>query len=108
MKAIERLLESILAACEVAQTTNGRGWWSQYISEIPQLLAELEKQPEPTSDAVEILCKRYGTSLAKIALDLEAKNEELKERIEFAVDYLPESPNKALGFLEPALKEQGE
>lgn len=46
---------------------------------IKQLQAELEK-PEPTSDAVKILCKRYGTSLAKIAIDLEVENERLKER----------------------------
>ncbi len=36
---------------------------------------------------------------------LQAKNKELKERIEFAIEYLPMSPNKALGFLEPALLE---
>jgi len=46
--------------------------------------AELEKpkQPEPTSDAVKILCKRYGTSLAEIAIDLETKNERRKEGFE--------------------------
>ncbi len=29
---------------------------------------------------------------------------ELKERIEFAVDYLPECPDKALAFLTPVVK----
>ena len=35
---------------------------------------------------------------------LQAEIKRLKERIEFAVDYLPESPNKAIAFLTPALK----
>ena len=35
---------------------------------------------------------------------LNEENKRLKERIEFAVDYLPESPNKAIAFLTPALK----
>ncbi len=35
---------------------------------------------------------------------LQAENKELKERIEFAVEYLPESPDKALRFLKPVLK----
>ena len=35
---------------------------------------------------------------------LEAVNGRLLERIKFAVDYLPDSPDKALAFLKPALK----
>ncbi len=36
--------------------------------------------------------------------ELEAEIKRLKERIKFAVDYLPDSPNKAIAFLTPALK----
>ena len=35
---------------------------------------------------------------------LAARSKELKERIEFAVEYLPESPHRALGFLKPVLE----
>ncbi len=39
--------------------------------------------------------------LFTMLVDLQAENEELKERIELAVDYLPECPDKAKSFLEP-------
>jgi len=35
---------------------------------------------------------------------LQAENKELLERIEMAADYLPECPDKAKGFLTPALQ----
>ena len=53
-------------------------------------------------------CCRYqkGTTVKTSSFkQLQAENKELKERIEFAIEYLPMSPNKALGFLEPALQE---
>ncbi len=37
---------------------------------------------------------------------LQAENKLLRERIETAVEYLPECPDKALSFLKPALQEK--
>ena len=37
---------------------------------------------------------------------LQAENKDLKERIELAVYYLPESPDKALSFLKPATEKK--
>lgn len=37
--------------------------------------------------------------LAKAYARLTKENARLKERIEMAIDYLPESPQKAMGFL---------
>ena len=42
--------------------------------------------------------------LNQINSELAKKVKRLEERIELAVDYLPESPNKAIAFLTPALK----
>lgn len=39
---------------------------------------------------------------------LQAENEDLKERIKFAVGYLPECPDKAKSFLIPVLKNKEE
>jgi len=54
------------------------------------------------------LNKAERESLKLIAKEwdkLQAENKELLERIEFAVDYLPECPDKAKSFLITALKE---
>ena len=50
------------------------------------------------------ICGKSDT-ITKIE-QLQAENKELLERIELAVDYLPECPDKAKSFLEPAMKEK--
>ena len=59
------------------------------------IMSEVEGEPSQNEGA--------GDTAIRIIKQLEAENKELKERIEFAVDYLPESPNKARAFLSPAL-----
>ncbi len=76
-------------------------WAEEYLhaynqlSEINKIVAENKKKDK--------LIFAYESVRAPIN-PLLAANKELKERIEFAVEYLPESPDKALRFLEPALK----
>jgi len=81
MKAIELLKDIRAYAKEFKYTLKPKQKFEpdMIIEGCNQALAELAERPEPTSDAVKILCKRYGTSLAKIALDLEAENKRLKK-----------------------------
>ena len=46
----------------------------------------------------------YCSTLLNEIEKLQAKNKKLRERIEFAVDYLPECPDKAKSFLVTASK----
>jgi len=77
MKAIELLKDIRAYAKEFKYTLKPKQKFEpdMIIEGCNQALAELAERPEPTSDAVKILCKRYGTSLAKT----EAENKRLKK-----------------------------
>ena len=66
-------------------------------------IKQLETKLENSKQYAGGLENAQGFLDRKIA-DLEAEIKRLKERIEFALDYLPESPNKAIAFLTPAFK----
>lgn len=110
MKVIEliELLESILAACEVVQTTNGRGWWSQYISEIPQAITELEGLQYDKNAITKIWkilgIENYeqakGESIDELVANLEAKNERLKLELKASDNWLKRLLTSCVIFLD--------